>query len=95
MNKKELVDYTAEASGLEKKVIDLALTTLLSGIMENVAKGEKVTLVGFGTFQLRQRKERQCRNPKTGESVTVPSKTVPGFSSGKTYKEIVAAANPN
>ncbi|WP_439648882.1 HU family DNA-binding protein [Leptolyngbya ohadii] len=63
---------------------------LTESIMEVIAGGEKVTLVGFGTFEARQRQEREGRNPKTGESMTIPASTVPAFSAGKLFKETVA-----
>lgn len=58
--------------------------------MEAVSKGEKVSLVGFGNFEPRQRKEREGRNPKTGETLMIPATTVPAFSAGKGFKELVA-----
>jgi DNA-binding protein HU-beta len=58
--------------------------------MEAVSKGEKVTLVGFGSFEPRERKEREGRNPKTGEAMKIPATKVPAFSAGKLFKDLVA-----
>ncbi|MBD1848989.1 HU family DNA-binding protein [Cyanobacteria bacterium FACHB-502] len=90
MNKGELVDKVAEKTGVTKREAEATLNALTESIMEAVAGGEKVTLVGFGTFEARQRQEREGRNPKTGESMTIPASTVPAFSAGKLFKETVA-----
>jgi len=66
MNKGELVDKVAEKSGVTKKQADSVLTAAIEAIMETVSSGDKVTLVGFGSFERRDRKEREGRNPKTG-----------------------------
>ena len=91
MNKGELVDQIAEKTDITKKEADAILTALLESIVEAVSGGDKVTLVGFGSFESRQRKEREGRNPKTGETMTIPATTVPAFSAGKLFKEKVAA----
>lgn len=90
MNKGELVDKVAEKASVSKKQADEILTAAIDSIMEAVAGGEKVTLVGFGTFEPRQRQEREGRNPKTGETMTIPASTVPAFSAGKGFKDLVA-----
>ncbi|MDJ0703258.1 MAG: HU family DNA-binding protein [Leptolyngbyaceae cyanobacterium MO_188.B28] len=90
MNKGELVDQIAERSGLSKKQSDAVLTATLESIVEAVSHGDKVTLVGFGSFEPRQRQERQGRNPQTGKELTIPATTVPAFSAGKLFKEKVA-----
>ncbi len=90
MNKGELVDKVAEKTGVTKREAEATLNALTESIMEAVAGGEKVTLVGFGTFEARQRQEREGRNPKTGETMTIPASTVPAFSAGKLFKETVA-----
>ncbi len=90
MNKGELVDAIADKAGVSKKQADAILTAVLESIQEAVATGEKVTLVGFGTFEARQRQAREGRNPKTGETMTIPATTVPAFSAGKLFKEKVA-----
>jgi DNA-binding protein HU-beta len=90
MNKGELVDKIAEKANVTKREAEAMLNALTESIMEAVADGEKVTLVGFGTFEARQRQEREGRNPKTGETMTIPASTVPAFSAGKLFKETVA-----
>lgn len=91
MNKGELVDSVAAKAGVTKKEADAVLGALLEAIQESVAAGGKVTLVGFGSFEQRQRKAREGRNPKTGESMAIAASTVPVFSAGKLFKERVSA----
>ncbi|ESA35216.1 bacterial nucleoid dna-binding protein [Leptolyngbya sp. Heron Island J] len=91
MNKGELLDTVAEKAGVSKKVADAVVSATIESIMEAVSSGDKVTLVGFGSFEPRDRKEREGRNPKTGETMTIPATTVPAFSAGKAFKEKVAA----
>jgi DNA-binding protein HU-beta len=90
MNKGELVDAIAAKAEVTKKDADVLLTALLDTIMEAVAAGDKVTLVGFGSFEPRQRAAREGRNPQTGKTLQIPAMTVPGFSAGKQFKELVA-----
>lgn len=90
MNKGELVDKVAEKSGVTKKQADMVLTAAIEAIMETVSEGDKVTLVGFGSFERRDRKEREGRNPKTGETMVIPATKVPAFSAGKQFKEMVS-----
>lgn len=90
MNKGELVDQVAEKANVSKKQAEAVLAAAIDSIMEAVSGGDKVTLVGFGTFELRERKEREGRNPKTGEVMTIPATKVPAFSAGKQFKESVA-----
>jgi DNA-binding protein HU-beta len=90
MNKAELVDAIAEKTSVTKKEADAVLTAAIDTIVAAVAGGDKVTLVGFGSFEKRERKEREGRNPKTGESMTIAATTVPAFSAGKSFKETVA-----
>ncbi len=91
MNKGELVDQIAEKAGVTKKQGDAALNAILESIVEAVSNGDKVTLVGFGSFEPRQRKQREGRNPQTGETMVIPATTIPAFSAGKLFKEKVAA----
>lgn len=91
MNKGELVDKIAETASVTKKEADTILSATVDAIMDAVAKGEKVTLVGFGTFEARNRQEREGRNPSTGEPIKIPATTVPAFSAGKVFKERVTA----
>ena len=94
MNKGELVDQIAERAGLSKKQSDAVLTATLESIVEAVSHGDKVTLVGFGSFEPRQRQERQGRNPQTGKELIIPATTVPAFSAGKLFKEKVSGMAP-
>ncbi len=89
MNKQDLVLQLANKEQLTQKKADEILSTTLEAIMKSVTKGEKVTLVGFGTFEPRKRKERKGRNPKTGEELQIPASTVPKFSAGKQFKQTV------
>ncbi|MGD1857342.1 MAG: HU family DNA-binding protein [Leptolyngbyaceae cyanobacterium] len=91
MNKGELLDTVAEKAGVSKKVADAVVSATIEAIMEAVSNGDKVTLVGVGSFEPRDRKQREGRNPKTGETMTIPATTVPAFSAGKAFKEKVAA----
>lgn len=91
MNKGELIDSVAEKANVTKKDADLVLTAAIESIMEAVSKGEKVTLVGFGVFEPRERSAREGRNPKTGEVLTIPATRVPAFSAGKLFKEKVVS----
>lgn len=90
MNKGELVDKVAEKATVTKKQADAVITATIEAIMEAVSDGDKVTLVGFGSFESRERKEREGRNPKTGNKMTIPATKVPAFSAGKLFKEKVA-----
>lgn len=90
MNKGELVDKVAERASVTKKEADAVITATIESIMEAVAEGKKVTLVGFGSFEPRERKEREGRNPKTGDTMVIPATVVPAFSAGKLFKEKVA-----
>ncbi|MEO0868134.1 MAG: HU family DNA-binding protein [Cyanobacteria bacterium J06642_11] len=90
MNKGELITTISAKAGVSKKEADTILSTAIETIMDAVADGEKVTFVGFGSFEARDRKAREGRNPKTGETMTIPATTVPAFSAGKGFKEAVA-----
>lgn len=87
MNKGELVDRVAARAGATKKQAEAVITATIETIMEAVAEGDKVTLVGFGSFECRDRKAREGRNPKTGEKMEIPATKVPAFSAGKLFKE--------
>lgn len=92
MNKSELVDAIAHKINVSKKEADIILTAIVEEIMVGVAGGNKVTFVGFGSFEPRERQAREGRNPKTGETLTIPATRVPGFSVGKSFKDKVALA---
>ncbi|MEG4109013.1 HU family DNA-binding protein [Microcoleus sp. S13_C5] len=90
MNKGELVDVVAEKASVTKKQADAVLSAALEAILEAVSGGDKVTLVGFGSWEPRERKARQGRNPKTGDKMVIPATTVPAFSAGKLFKDAVS-----
>jgi DNA-binding protein HU-beta len=89
LNKPELVVLVAEKAGVAKKDSEKAVTAMLDGITDTLAKGDKVQLVGFGTFEARHRKEREGRNPKTGEKITIKATKVPAFKPGKALKDLI------
>ena len=90
MNKVELVAAIAEKSGLSKKDAEKALAATLDSIVGAVKKGDKVALVGFGTFEARKRGARVGRNPQTKETINSPASKVPAFKAGKGFKDAVA-----
>ena len=90
MNKGESVDSVAERASVTKKQADAVLSAALDAIVDAVSSGDKVTLVGFGSFERRDRKEREGRNPKTNEKMSIPATRVPAFSPGKLFREKVA-----
>lgn len=92
MNKGELVDRVAEKAGVPKKQAEAIITATFEAIQETVASGDKVTLVGFGSFEPRERAAREGRNPQTGKSISIPATTVPAFAAGKQFKELVASS---
>ena len=89
MNKEELVQAVSKASKATQKDVSEILSALIETIEKTVSKGQKVTLVGFGTFESRKRAARTGRNPQTGASIKIAAKTVPAFSAGKSFKELV------
>ncbi|MDO5716932.1 MAG: HU family DNA-binding protein [Tissierellia bacterium] len=90
MNKSELIAAIAEKSELTKKDSERALNAFLEAVNETLVKGEKVQLVGFGTFEVRQRKAREGRNPRNPEEVIkIPASKAPVFKAGKALKEMV------
>lgn len=90
MNKAELIDAIAQKAHVTKKDADAVLSTALDVITQAVSTGDKVTLVGFGTFESRERQAREGRNPSTGKPIQIPATKVPAFSAGKLFKEKVA-----
>ena len=90
MNKQELVDTIAAKASITKKDADAVLSAAVDAIIEAVSTGEKVTLVGFGTFEARDRQAREGRNPATGKPIRIPATKLPAFSAGKMFKESVA-----
>ena len=89
MNKMELVTKMAEKSNLTKKEAALALDAFIESVEEALENKEKVHLVGFGTFETRERAAREGRNPRTKEAITIPASTVPVFKAGKEFKDRV------
>lgn len=89
MNKEELVQEISKKAKVTQKDAGEVLNALVDTIQKTVAKGKKVTLVGFGTFESRKRAARTGRNPQTGKEISIPAKTVPVFSAGKKFKEVV------
>jgi len=90
MNKSELITAAAEAAGLSKKDTETALTAILDTIASTLKKGDKVQLVGFGSFEVKERAARIGRNPKTKEQIKIPASVVPVFKAGKALKDTVA-----
>lgn len=89
MNKAELITSMAEKSKLTKKDAEVALKSFIESVEEALENGEKVQLVGFGTFETRERAERLGRNPQTKEVITIPASKAPVFKAGKEFKEKV------
>lgn len=90
MNKTELIAAVAERTDLSKKDADAAVSAVLGAITDALKAGDKIQLVGFGTFEVRNRAAKQGRNPRTGETMTVPASKVPAFKAGKALKDAVA-----
>jgi DNA-binding protein HU-beta len=89
MKKAELIDAVATKSELPKQDSKKAVDALFETISNTLAKEEKIQLLGFGTFEVRERAERTGRNPQTGEEMTIPASKVPAFKPGKELKEAV------
>ena len=90
MTKTELISVVAEKTGFSKKDADKAVAAVLDSISEALAGGEKIQLVGFGTFEGRDRAAREGKNPATGEKITIAATKVPAFKAGKALKDAVA-----
>ena len=89
MNKTELVAAMAERTELSKKDAEKALKAFTDVVAEELTKGEKIQLVGFGTFEVADRPAREGRNPKTGETMQIPASKAPKFKAGKALKDVV------
>jgi len=89
VNKSELIASIAQKSNLTKKDAEAALKGIIESIEETLEKGEKVQLVGFGTFETRARAARMGRNPRTKEEIQIAASVVPVFKAGKEFKDIV------
>ena len=90
MNKTELIAATAEKANLSKKDTEAAINAVIEVITESLKKGDKVQLVGFGSFETRERAARVGRNPKTKETIKIPASKVPAFKAGKALKDSIA-----
>ncbi|PKM81427.1 MAG: integration host factor subunit alpha [Firmicutes bacterium HGW-Firmicutes-14] len=90
MNKQELVASVAEKAGLTKKDSEKAVNAVFQSVEEALAKGDKVQLVGFGTFEVRDRAARKGRNPQTGVEIEIAAAKVPAFKAGKALKDAVS-----
>lgn len=88
-NKAELVSEVAAKTKLTKKDVSEAVDAVFEAIQEDLAKGEKVQLIGFGTFEVRDRAARKGRNPQTGAEIEIPATVVPAFKAGKMLKQAV------
>ncbi|MBE7129452.1 HU family DNA-binding protein [Bacillus mycoides] len=89
MNKTELINQVSEKTSLTKKVATVSVQAVLDQITQSLQKGESVQLIGFGTFEVRERSARAGRNPQTGEELHIPGGNIPGFKAGKALKEAV------
>ena len=92
MNKTELVDAIAAAADITKAQAGRALDAVLESVTETLKKGEKVTLIGFGTFETRERAARTGRNPQTGKEMQIAASTTPAFKAGKKLKDALNAS---
>ena len=94
LKKAEFLDLVAEKTSMTKKDVDTALSATLEVIADSVAEGKKVTFLGFGTFEGRDRKARTGRNPKTGEMIQIAASRSPAFSASKSFKDKVKSTTP-
>lgn len=91
MNKVELIGAVASKSEISKKDVEKVINAFTNVVADALANGDKVQLVGFGTFEVVERAERQGRNPATGDTITIPSSKSPKFKAGKSLKDAVKA----
>ena len=90
MNKTELIAAIAEKAELSKKDAEAALNAMVDAVTEALVQGDKIQLIGFGSFEVKERAARVGRNPKTKESIEIPASVVPVFKAGKALKDAVA-----
>ncbi len=90
MTKSDLIATVAESAGLTKKDTEKVVSGLLAAITNALVSGDKVQIVGFGTFEVRDRKEREGRNPSNGKPMIIPASRVPAFKAGKSLKDAVS-----
>ena len=89
MNKTQLIEVIADKSGLKKKEAEAALNAMTEAVAEALKAGDKVQLVGFGTYEVKERAARTGRNPKTGETIQIAASKHPAFTAGKALKDAV------
>lgn len=89
MNKAEIIDALVKETGLKKKDCEAVFTATIGTIQKSLVKGEKVQIVGFGSFEVRKRNARKGRNPRTKQEITIPAAKHPVFSAGKNLKAAV------
>ncbi len=89
MTKAELVDVVSSGANISKAAATKAIDSFTNGITKALKKGDKVTLVGFGTFSVRKRKARTGRNPRTGKEIKIPAAKTPKFTPGKALKQAI------
>ncbi|MFZ1387522.1 MAG: HU family DNA-binding protein [Thiolinea sp.] len=89
MNKTELIDAVSAKSGLTKADTDRAFKAMVETVTEALAKGDQVSLIGFGTFLVRERQARSGRNPRTGDTIEIAAAKIPSFKAGKALKDAV------
>ena len=89
MNKTDLINVVAQETELKKKDVEAVINATVDAIAAALKEGDKVQLIGFGTFEVKDAGEREGRNPKTGETITIPASKRPAFSASKALKDIV------
>ena len=90
MTKTELISAVAEKANLTKKDADKAVSAVIEAVTDSLANGDKVQLVGFGTFEVRERAAKEGINPATKQKMNIPAKKVPAFKAGKALKDVIA-----
>lgn len=89
MTKNQLVEKVAKKAHLTKRAAQDAVNSVFDLVRDNLQRGEKTVITGFGTFLIRKRAPRRGRNPQTGEAIQIPGKKLPGFTAGKTIKRLI------
>ena len=89
MNKTQLIDVVATKTGMKKAQAEAAVNAVNEAIVEALVAGDKVQLIGFGTYEVKERAAREGRNPKTGETITIAASKAPAFSAGKALKDAI------
>ena len=90
MNKTDLVNAVAETAGLSKKDSEKAINAVVDSIIDALKSGDKVQLIGFGSFEVKSRAERTGRNPRTKETIKIPAAKLPQFKAGKAFKDAIS-----